>query len=114
MIAGLFMYWGENKKFKITIVDAETKEPLPLTNHVITVTLRRHIDDVDPALVKATNSGVTHRNQTTEPGVADLQFDVVDTKGPPLEMAMHNLDVWIDDKVIWGPGPFEIRKPVRR
>lgn len=126
----LFIYAGAYGKFKIAAVDAAAGRPVDLTNCILTFTMRKHLEDATIEVMKATGGGITHRDQTTEPGVADLELLPADTVdlGPDLTLPtiaarladeLHIVDLWVEDplhhvQAILGRQPFGVKASVRR
>lgn len=126
------MYAGEYKKFVITVIDPVTKQPVPLTGTKLTFTMRKRLEDADIEVTKTSDvaGGITFRDQTGFPGIADLVLMHADTvdRGPDLTLPtlaarladeLHIADVWIDDalgnpQVIVEREPFPVKASVRR
>lgn len=120
----LSIYRGEHKKFKITVKrpsddDPAVLVPQDLTGWTLTVTVRHRKGDADPPPIQkvtGVGTGIVHRDQTDEPGVADVEFDPADTADFAVDRGQ--LDGWADDpvhnpQVILEPMDFVVRESIR-
>jgi hypothetical protein len=107
----LTVYKKEARSYSCVLRDRATHEGVPLTGLTLRFSVREDIDDAATVLTASTGSGITHGNQTTDPGSFTLSLTTDDLD---LEVTEHTWDLWLDDEVIVPPSPFHVALSVRQ